>query len=146
MPIHTVAVGGFVTKGRDEVLLVRSPRRGWEFPGGVVESGESLPQALMREIREESGAVVRITGIVGVYTNIEKNIVNIDFRCLYESGSLEVSDESLEVGWFPIGQAEKLITHPLYRHRFHNMTESGERFYCDAFRKEPFCVTEKYRL
>ena len=55
MPMHTVAVGGFVTNVKNEVLLVKSPCRGWKFPGGVVETGESLTQALIREIQEESG-------------------------------------------------------------------------------------------
>ena len=52
MAIHAVAVGGYVTNANNEVLLVKNPRHGWEFPGGVVDSGESLPQALIREIQE----------------------------------------------------------------------------------------------
>lgn len=65
MPVHTVAVGGLAINENEEVLLVKNPRRGWEFPGGMVEAGETLPQALIREIKEESGANVIITGIVG---------------------------------------------------------------------------------
>ena len=52
---HTFGFGGCVTDLSNEVLLVKSPCRGWEFPGGVVETGESLTQALIREIQEESG-------------------------------------------------------------------------------------------
>ena len=146
MPIHTVAVGGLVTNVNNEVLLVRNPRRGWEFPGGVVEAGESLPQALIREIQEESGVTVRITGIIGAYKNIENDIVNIDFRCVYESGILATSDESLEVGWFSITQAREMITYPLYIQRFENMIEFSEQFICCAFKKEPLTVTENYKL
>jgi 8-oxo-dGTP diphosphatase len=146
MPIHTVAVGGFVTNSNNEVLLVKNPRRGWEFPGGVVEAGESLPQALIREIFEESGVNVAITGIVGIYKNIENDILNIDFRCTYESGILTTSDESLEVGWFSVAKATEMITHPLYGERFHNMIEVGDDFFCFAFKKETYIVTEQCKL
>lgn len=53
-PVHIVSAAGLVRRG-DEVLLVRSPRRGWEFPGGQVEQGESVLAALHREIWEETG-------------------------------------------------------------------------------------------
>ncbi len=76
---HFVAVGGFVTNEKKEVLLIKSPLRGWEFPGGMVEPGESLTEALIREVKEESGVNVSIKGIIGLYKNIEADIVNIDF-------------------------------------------------------------------
>lgn len=99
MPTHIVAVGGFVTNEKNEVLLVKSERRGWEFPGRQVEVGESLPQALMREIREESGVEAEVTEIVGIYSNTSKRpgwngvkeiptIVNVDFRCRYRNRRL----------------------------------------------------------
>ena len=53
-PVHFVSAAGVVFK-EDKVLLIRSERRGWEFPGGIVEHGEAVLDALKREIFEESG-------------------------------------------------------------------------------------------
>ncbi len=139
---HFVAVGGFVTNNDKEVLLVKSPWRGWEFPGGMVESGESLQEALVREIIEESGIKVTINGIIGIYKNIENDIVNIDFKCTFESGELSTSDESVEVGWFSVDDAKKMIAHPLYISRFSNMIANNSKVYCNSFRKNPFSYTD----
>lgn len=143
---HFVAVGGFVTNNYNEVLLVKSPWRGWEFPGGMVEQGESLQEALVREIIEESGVRATINGIIGIYKNIENDIVNIDFRCTFESGELSTSEESVEVGWFSIDDAKKMITYPLYISRFSNMIAYNSKVYCNAFRKNPFSFTDIIEL
>jgi 8-oxo-dGTP diphosphatase len=143
---HFVAVGGFVTNNYNEVLLVKSPWRGWEFPGGMVEQGESLQEALVREIIEESGIKATINGIIGIYKNIENDIVNIDFRCTFESGELSTSEESVEVGWFSIDDAKKMITYPLYISRFSNMIAYNSKVYCNAFRNNPFSFTDIIEL
>ena len=52
-PKHIVAAGMLVERG-DEVLLVRTKRRGWEFPGGQIEEGESVLDGVIREVREEA--------------------------------------------------------------------------------------------
>ena len=41
LPLHFISVAGLVYKG-DEVLLIKSKRRGWEIPGGVLEQGEDI--------------------------------------------------------------------------------------------------------
>ena len=57
---HFVSVAGITVNDSNEVLAYRNnPQRGWEFPGGMVEQGESLQEALKREIFEESGMVRR---------------------------------------------------------------------------------------
>ena len=45
----------------------------------MIEPGESFQEALHREVREESGVEIEITGFVGICKNLERNIVNIDF-------------------------------------------------------------------
>lgn len=75
---HFVSVAGLVSNDKGEVLLINSPRRGWEYPGGMVEPGETFEEALLREIREEAGVYVEITGFIGLCKNVERDIVNID--------------------------------------------------------------------
>lgn len=45
LPLHFISVAGLVYKG-DEVLLIKSKRRGWEIPGGVLEQGEDIMSGL----------------------------------------------------------------------------------------------------
>lgn len=135
---HFVSVAGLVTNHKNEVLLIKSPWRGWEFPGGMVEPGETLQEALIREIFEESGIQVTITGFIGVYKNIERDIVNLDFCCKYESGIPTTSEESLEIGWFEINEVAQMMGNPLYETRIKNMLSNNSNMFCYAFRKDPF--------
>ena len=80
-PKHIVAVAGLVSDPRGRVLMIRSPRRDWEFPGGQVEEGESLTDALRREVLEETGITVSVGALVGVYSNLKSHIVMFDFLC-----------------------------------------------------------------
>ena len=56
LQVHFVSAAGIVYKG-DKVLLIRTARRGWEYPGGIVEQGEAILDGLKREILEESGII-----------------------------------------------------------------------------------------
>jgi 8-oxo-dGTP diphosphatase len=69
MPMHIVAVGGIVENEIGEILLVKTRNGGWVFPGGQVEVGENLEDALTREIKEESGIDITVTNLIGVYSN-----------------------------------------------------------------------------
>lgn len=139
---HFVSVAGLILNNSNEVLLVKSPLRGWEFPGGMVEPGESLQSALKREVLEESGAAIEIIGFSGVCKNIEKDIVNIDFTCRYIGGNLTTSDESLEVRWFTPKAAIESVTNSLTVKRLMNMLSADNKVHCFAFTKTPFEVTE----
>jgi len=135
-PTHLVSVAALVTNNEGKILLVNSPWRGWEYPGGLIEPGETFQEALHREIREEAGVEVEITGFVGICKNLEQNIVNIDFTARYLSGELTPSEESTEVIWATPEEAMKLITFPLTKTRLTQMLSGSQdaRLFC--FRRE----------
>ena len=142
-PTHLVSVAALVTNEKGEILLVNSPWRGWEYPGGLIEPGETFQQALHREVLEESGAEIEITGFVGICKNVERNIVNIDFTARYIGGELRTSEESTEVLWATPEQAIQMITFPLTKKRLANMLSDREEAVLFCFERENgFCVTE----
>lgn len=141
-PTHFVSVAGLVTNDIGQILLVKSPWRGWEYPGGLIEPGETFQQALHREIREEAGVEVEIIGFVGICKNVEKDIVNIDFTCRYVSGELRTSEESTEVCWATPEEAMELVTFPLTKKRLANMLSRNHDATLFCFRREPFAITE----
>lgn len=142
MKNHLVSCAGLVTNEEGKILLVKSPLRGWEYPGGLIEPGETFQQALKREIREEAGVEVEISGFVGICKNIERDIVNIDFTCRYLSGELTTSEESTEVIWATEDEAFDLITFPLTRKRLKNMLSGSNGAHLFCFKNDPFIVAE----
>jgi 8-oxo-dGTP diphosphatase len=116
-PRHVVTAAAVVLNEQDELLLIRTPRRGWELPGGQVERGESAKAAAVREVHEETGLHVEITAFCGVYQNVERELCNLLFRGRCIGGLLTASPESPELGWFPLTAALDMITHPTFRDR-----------------------------
>jgi 8-oxo-dGTP diphosphatase len=145
-PTHLVSVAGLVTNDEGKILLVNSPWRGWEYPGGLIEPGETFHDALRREIREEAGVEVEVLSFVGICKNVEKNIVNIDFTCRYVSGELTTSEESTEVIWATPEEAMEMITFPLTKKRLKNMLSGSKEAVFFGFKREPFTVVEEFRL
>lgn len=145
-PNHFVSVAALVTNSRGEILLVKSPWRGWEYPGGLIESGETFETALKREVREEAGVEIEITGFVGICKNVEKDIVNIDFTARYISGELTTSEESTEVIWATPERALEIITFPLTKKRLKNMLSGNHNAVLFGFRRDPFDVLDEQIL
>ena len=140
---HFVSVAALVTNEQGQILLVKSPWRGWEYPGGLIEPGETFQEALHREVREEAGVEIEITGFVGICKNMERDIVNIDFTARYTGGELRTSEESTEVIWASPEEAMSLITFPLTKKRLQNMLSGREEATLFCFRRENgFQVTE----
>ena len=145
---HFVSVAGLVCNDKEEILLINNPQRGWEYPGGMVEPGETFQEALIREIKEESGVDIEIVGFVGICKNVEKDIVNIDFVCKYVSGELTTSDESTEVKWVKKDDALGMVKFPLTKKRLENMLSGNSKMTCFAFKRDPFEIVEdqKYQV
>lgn len=145
-PAHLVSVAALVTNDRGEILLVNSPWRGWEYPGGLIEPGETFQEALKREVREEAGVEIEITGFVGICKNVGKDIVNIDFTARYVSGKLRTSEESTEVIWATPEKAMKMITFPLTKKRLANMLSGSPDAALFCFRRDPFEIVEDQKF
>lgn len=146
-PVHFVSAAGVVFK-ENKVLLIRSDRRGWEFPGGIVEQGESVLDGLKREILEESGIVSEPVYLTGIYQNVAfkqgygplegmklPTSVNLVFRCRYVSGTETISDESREVGWFTPDEVLKMITQAYLKKEFEDAVEEKGKMHFDTFKK-----------
>jgi 8-oxo-dGTP pyrophosphatase MutT (NUDIX family) len=95
------------------LLLQRRSDNGlWGLPGGSVEPGESVTEAVVREVREETGLDVRPTRLVGVYsapelgqvtTYPDGNVIHYissSFDCVVLGGTLTLNEESLELRYF----------------------------------------------
>ncbi len=96
---------GVVFEHDGGILLVQraiEPSYGkWVFPGGYVDRGERVEDAACRETREESGLVVRLTRLIGVYSQPGSAVILIAYAGEVTGGSLHIDDESLAVRAFP---------------------------------------------
>lgn len=104
------AVGAVVVKGRDVLLVMRGKDPGcgeWSIPGGAVLVGETLEQAVIREIREEVGILIDPVGLVEAIDRIVHDergkilyhYVLLDFLCLYRSGNLRAGSDARKARW-----------------------------------------------
>ncbi|MFL1381503.1 NUDIX hydrolase [Nocardiopsis protaetiae] len=131
-----VAASAAVIDDGGRLLLQRRVDNGlWAMPGGAMEMAESLPQAAVREVREETGYEVEVTGLVGTYTDARHVIAysdgevrrqfNVCFRARVVGGELAVSDESYEVRWFTPAEIEGLPMHHTQRLRVDHALQGG---------------------
>ena len=106
-----VGVGAIIIEDARVVLVKRAHpplQAEWSIPGGVLEVGELVREAAVREACEETGLIVEAGELLGVYDrvlrNAEKRVqyhyVLIDFLCRRISGELRAGSDATEVRWF----------------------------------------------
>lgn len=109
--VPLVGVGSIIIEGDRVVLVKRAhpPIQGqWSIPGGVLEVGERMREAAIREAREETGLIVEPGELLGVFDRIVReadkrvqyHYVLIDFLCRRIGGELLAASDAAEVRWF----------------------------------------------
>jgi ADP-ribose pyrophosphatase YjhB (NUDIX family) len=114
-----VGVGAIMLR-RDRILMAqrgKEPLKGWwSLPGGALETGESLADAVRREVREETGLEIRPLGVLEIFERImrdssgaaEYHYVLIDYVCHITGGELRPGDDVCAVDWVRRGDLPKL--------------------------------------
>ena len=107
-----VSASAYVQDAEGKILLQRRSDNGrWGLPGGSVEIGETVAEAVMREVEEETGLRVEAGRLIGVYSDPgfqvvrypDGNVVqyvSLFFECRIVDGTLRTCQESLELGFF----------------------------------------------
>lgn len=131
--IHPAAAIALFNSGGNILLLRRKDNDKWTMPGGTLEFGESMTDCAIREVREETGLQIRITGLIGTYTDPHILIaysdgeVRQEFTLVYaaeiESGDLRIDDESKEAAWVPLSSAIELPSAESQRRRLKDVIE-----------------------
>jgi ADP-ribose pyrophosphatase YjhB (NUDIX family) len=121
-----VGVGAIVFDGERVLLIERGkePLRGWwTVPGGMVETGERLAEAVRRETLEETGLVVRPVAVAAVFEHIspvdsndngrpEFHHVILDYLCELVGGTLAAASDVSAAGWFAMDELAGLKIAP----------------------------------
>jgi mutator protein MutT len=112
----------------DRVLLVQRtnpPSEGlWSFPGGAIQLGETLEEALVREVREETGLTVKIGPLVSAISRIIRDdsrsilyhYILLDYLCTPVAGQVVAGSDAGKACWVPFNELQDLrVTEGLYR-------------------------------
>lgn len=114
--LPVLGVGAVIWNDRNEVVLIRrgkEPRRDeWSIPGGHLEWGESSHEGVRREVREETGLIVEIAGLIDTVDLIAKDAsgtvtrhyVLIDFAARAIGGELRAGSDAAEARWVPVSE------------------------------------------
>ena len=128
------AVSAIVTDAQDRILLILRTDNGyWSIPGGGLKPGESVADATVREVKEETGIDCQVTGLVGIYSDPNhvaayddgevRQEFSICFTTRMTGGTMTTSSESADVQFVPYHAIPDLRMHPSIRLRIQHYLE-----------------------
>ena len=150
MPTHIIAGAGIVLNDKDEVLMVKTYNAGWVFPGGQVEVGENVIDAVKREVMEETGVDIEVGEVFCIASNTAKypgyngvkevpTKIMLDFICRAKGGTPRPSEENSESKYVSKEKALELITAPAIVERYKAYLEyTGRPIYMEYVTKPSF--------
>ncbi len=135
-----VAAVAFVLDAEGRVLLVKRSDNGlWALPGGAQDVGEYVAHTAERETLEETGLLIHVTDLIGVYSAPDHVIAYDDgevrqqfalsFAADVVGGHLSQSDETPETAWVAPSELDDLPIHPSIRLRIDHGLDRSERPY-----------------
>ena len=138
MPTHIMAGAGIVLNDNEEVLMVKTHNQGWVFPGGQVEVGENVIDAVKREIMEEAGVDVEVKEVFCIASNTGKypgyngvkeipTKLMLDFICRARSGVPRPSEENSESMYVSKDKVLDMIKAPAIIERYKAFLEYTDR-------------------
>lgn len=99
----SIGIFGIIFDDQKRVLLChRRDYDLWNLPGGGLEDGEAPWEGVKREILEETGLIVEVVRLVGVYSKTDKNEISFAFECRIISGQITLNDEADKIEYFSV--------------------------------------------
>lgn len=103
MSLFKIGVFAIIFDQKDKILLChRRDYDLWNLPGGGLEKGESPWQGTIREVHEETGLIVEIERLSGVYYKPKEDEIVFSFVCRIIGGEITLSDEADQINYFDI--------------------------------------------
>lgn len=116
--IKPAAAVAILNSKKEILMLQRTDNKKWTLPGGTMEFGESLVECALREVKEESGLDVKITDLIGIYTDPNIRVaysdgeVRQEFTIVYYATvpncNVILDEESSQYHWVPLGTVLEL--------------------------------------
>lgn len=129
--MQTIVLG--LVHKKDKILMIRRKEKDpeveglvWAFPGGTIKENELKEEALVREIKEETGVDIKVKNLIFARMYPEKDILLLYYDCKPRNEDLETSEphEIAELGWVTGSEALKSITsdiHPMIADFLHKL-------------------------
>ncbi len=133
-----VGIGAVIIKD-DKIALIKrgnEPSKGkWTIPGGLVELGESLESAVIRETKEETLLDIENPQLIGVVDNVDLDeqgkvkyhYVIIDYLVHVKAGNIQAASDAEELRWVPFGEVENYNLTSSFRIFFRENREKLEK-------------------